>query len=65
MGIQRMCFCEVYIYKELNVFSVLRSRFMCSYAKLFGYADAELCKGSRRATLSSDGINFSVNEGIQ
>jgi hypothetical protein len=47
------------------VFSVLCSRFMCSYAKLFGYADAKLCKGSRCATLSSNGINFSVNEGIQ
>jgi len=46
------------------VFSVLRFRLMCSYAKLFDYADAELCKGSKRATLSSDGINFSVKKAV-
>jgi predicted ATPase len=43
---------------------IFEVRYVGNYARLFGYADVELCEDSKCATLESDGINFKVKEAV-
>jgi predicted ATPase len=43
---------------------VFEVRNVGSYARLFGYADVELCEDNRCATLESDGTNFKMKEAV-
>jgi len=43
---------------------VFEVRSVGSYARLFGYADVELCEGNNCAKLVSDAINFKVEEAV-